>query len=249
MQLYAGDRIAIKSSFERSKCANEPSIIVNLAGKPVVLNEGNTPFTVKATRTGKRSLLGNFVRWFGNILGEGRRPVVQAKSRGGNELTFLVVDRSGAKMAAGKRSLHLAWRGGKGPYTVVIRGARGIVQSGSGIAGYSHDLPEHEWGNGEYLISVADSKGEQIDIPLDIVDRHLLPRMPNEYAQAIENSHFDESAKATLYAAWLGYLPDGWAWEAYQQTFAMESDFLLANELRQTLEETTPQERAGAEFL
>lgn len=247
MPVHAGDHFAFVAAAQTPECT-DPSITVNLGGRPFVLHKGNTPFAVKAGKGRQRTIIENLVSWFGNVTEPNERERVTARARGDDGLAFRVIDETGAKMVAGTRTIRLSWRGGSGPYSVEVRGLAGVLFVKELMVTQTVEIPDRPWEPGEYLIRLSDSTGARVDVPLDVVERTALPTMPPPRAQAIERSGLEGTAKATLIAAWLAYLPGGWAWEGYQQAVALESSYTPARSLREKLEQTTPQDRARESF-
>jgi hypothetical protein len=106
-----------------------------------------------------------------------------AVSKGGLEPEILVATSGDNFLLSGIREIHLAWRGGIGPFDLSIMSESGeLLGRRTGISSFSASLPEVALQEGQYNMKVA-AGGAETNIILTVVGRRQLP----DTAEAILN--------------------------------------------------------------
>lgn len=164
----------------------------------------------------------------GQVLAGSRGPESLASSR--SELSIPALIASTAVIAAGDRSLFVAWEGGTGPYSVEIAtypdGKPVVTQSA--IATRSVTLAKTRLAPGRYVLIVKGKDGLGVkEDELHVVAAREIPPMPDELSSAPLKS----DARMLFYADYLIGLDDGrWTLEALQQAATLARDSAAARE-------------------
>jgi len=144
--------------------------------------------------------------------------VVQAASRavgGGEPLAVPLANQGGLRLKGGtKRAIHVAWSGGKGPFSVSLK------SDDQTIRGEAHEVEGHQYAfeslmlkPGSYSLDVKDQI-ETIQVPLVVVSQGDLPE---KETPATRNEQ-----EALANSIQLATRQQGWAFEAYQQAILLE---------------------------
>lgn len=104
-------------------------------------------------------------------------------------------------------AIHLAWRGGRGPYRMVLgRALAGPLVERAGIAAHQGALDGGELAPGLYTLTVQDAAGGALgEENLELVAPHQIPPMPS----ALRTAPLSASARTLFYADYLVAYEDG----------------------------------------
>jgi hypothetical protein len=138
------------------------------------------------------------------------------------------------QLIAGERALHLAWQGGNAPYWVQVfqgKAKKAFLMEMS----YSKrvQFKKRLLNTGDYRVVVNDKDGQPIEGKFQVVESLPLPLKQVE--QEMKASTMSESAKWTLFAAWLAQ-QDAFRFEAYQQTMGIAKEYQPALLIKNDLE-------------
>lgn len=215
--LQACDKVDFVSSQTR---VSRVVISTMRGGRNTVLNAARTRFEIPCETIAWSAAASDV--WKTISSGE-RATSVPVASRGGGggsfQLPILSSERS--NLVAGRRSLYVAWAGGKPPFRVVLtRGsATEVVAEIKNVADNHARLPEVDLRPGQYSLAVVNTPGEG-DMPvlqednLFVVDQAELPPPP----AALGNAKLGKQEADLLYCLYLEGYPGGlWAFEAMQR--------------------------------
>ena len=125
---------------------------------------------------------------------------------------------SGIKLEAGKRKLHLAWYGGKGPFKITVsKDGKSLLRQTSKKAReiVLNKLTLVEGQN--YQVQIIDAKKQPTTGNFTIV-ANLQQILSSAEARAIKKSGLPPKKQQNLLTAWLAIHEDGkWKFEAYQR--------------------------------
>jgi hypothetical protein len=209
----------------------------------------DNPYTLK--RQSPHSVFGNFAGFLQEVvhsLFEGLNDnyhraqltslAVRPAGRERDEPLFMsLIGRSGARLAAGVRDLHLAWSGGQAPYTIRIRaaGAAKPLVAMNGLQETHVHLQGVALQQGDYAFEIEDAR-ERLSRTLRAVPPSEIPALPRQ-AFSEAKSTAETQLQATVYAAWLSeQKPPLWSLEAYQHVIDIAPEFYPAKLLRLRLE-------------
>ena len=153
-----------------------------------------------------------------------RHTEVITATRGETLLAPLIIPALGnynPLLAAGDRSLYVAWTGGVAPYSVsVSQCGGGVVTGRSGITGTSVSLPSAHLAPGRYVLVVEGSNGRGLkEDGITVVDPSQLPPPP----AALGETGLTQADRQLFYAYYLEGLGQGeWTLEALQQAASID---------------------------
>ncbi len=228
--LRVGDRILVDQKI--------PMMKLKLAGKKVVVNYKNSPYTVKSTKV---------VSWWSKLLGKIGKTITKLHNdkfkrftallhnRGVNHsssstlvapYTNLLNKRKARKLVSGIKPLYIAWNGGKAPYNLILkRGNDDVFKFTSPERRFK--TPALTLTKGEnYQLQICDAQKKcSANYKLTIVKP---PHYPSKLI--VDN---DITAKAT----WLAAQNRKWYFEAYQQLVPLAEKQAAAKIVRDALEQ------------
>lgn len=232
MILYAGDRIEVY----------EPDGLIRIRlgeGRSIVINKPRSGYLVEAVGEPPNAW-GNFMRWAGDwftslhVEPTPERPIIGA-SRGeaATEPASGLLRNERVGLAAGRRPLAVAWRGGQPPFEIELtpEGTAEPTVDQTGVTARHLSMPEVALTPGTYRLRIADAKDAELVTLLDVVASDVVPR-----PAATIPGDLPAEVQASVRAAWLASQGDGWYWrlEAYQH-LADLSDYEPAAMLRRAL--------------
>lgn len=229
-QLYEGDEVTITDP----NCTVE----IRIGNTLRMLSLKDTPYTARsATSTLIPRLL--FAMGIGKgATGQGHsQGISQGLTRDGasEEIRLPILQLWSGQIEAGTRPLHIAWRGGQGPFQITLW--RGTVASPQithdGVVENYVTLDETSLKPGTYQIRVKDSANRHQEGNFTVVDSSDLPPLPTE----LENYQEEDPPKPLLEAAWLATQEGGkFVFEAYQRVSRLASMNPEANQMKERLE-------------
>jgi len=188
--LYVGDKIRV--------IRKGSSIKLKVSNKNINLNDNSRTYEVKDTYD-RASIVGNmlsvFSDWWGSLWEASDEEKMIAATRGNYHPTIPLLKTNQAKLKAGKNRVHLAWRGGKPPYTVTIRRKNiesqknpWIIEKWSdktnkNIASFSKQQLQLEVG-GIYWMIIEDKDGEKTSREFTVIDK--LPAFKLNYQEKLQ---------------------------------------------------------------
>lgn len=136
-------------------------------------------------------------------------------------LTIPALGNYNPRLAAGNRSLYVAWTGGVAPYSVTVsRYGGGVVTGRTGITSTSVSLPSAHLAPGRYVLLVEGSDGHGLkEDGVTVIDPSQLPPPP----AALRVGGLTQADRQLLYAYYLEGLGEGeWTFEALQQAASID---------------------------
>ena len=233
MLLQANDNITIDSPGGRL-------LVVDDRNERHELTVENTPFVVPESESPPQLLINvrNWVASWWNTRGNQSTSTMAAVSKGGLEPEVLVATSGDNFLLSGIREIHLAWRGGIGPFDLSIVSESGeLLGRRTGISSFDAFLPEVALQDGQYNMKVA-AGGAETNITLTAVGREQLP----DLAEAILNLDLPDEIRFGHLAMLLSAYSH-WRFEALQlaQNYnltQLELDLLSGNFPESDISET-----------
>lgn len=208
--LQVGDEISVNN--------NQDCITLSLRGgtQIVQITSENSPFQVdNASQVPEK--FAKLWTWTKQQLSDWHKITQSVKSREfSEELTMPLLQniKHQASLIAGKRALHLQWRGGKPPYQVQIKQRRKLLLTQISYTTAIETEAMNFKAGKPYRLVVTDAEG-QIFIG---GFRVFAPAQLASYPQISEDGNLPDYIRRTLQATWLVMQEDGkWIFEAYQQ--------------------------------
>jgi hypothetical protein len=249
-RLQAGDKVRVLTR------ANDPhdgrfegkpySITLSINGRMKMLTQQNPYYLVTkhdigipgSVSTGVLHKVSNWFRslWVDDVI------TVSIQTKGDEEesqitLSIPLLEGGIKQLEAGKRKLHLAWYGGKGPFKVTVYKDRRLLlhQTSEAREIVLNQLTLVVGQN--YQVQITDAKEQSTKGTFTVVD-NLQQILSSAEAQAIKQSGLPSKRQQNLLTAWLAIHEDGkWKFEAYQMVAnatrkTNPSDFLIKQGLR-----------------
>jgi len=152
-----------------------------------------------------------------------------AQTRGGVQepVTIVLLQPAHPRVAAGARTLSIAWIDGSAPYQAGLYKAGDAtplsLKTGLQQRNASFDVTLQP---GPYEIHVSDASGKAAVGAFAAVRPDELPKPPPGEAAALADASQPQDVRAALYAGWLAQQSSDWRLEAYNQVipFAATSD-------------------------
>jgi hypothetical protein len=146
-------------------------------------------------------------------------PAVSRGQPGANAQLLMPLFRaSNQRIAAGTRSLSLAWRNGRPPFRLQIFAASQTTPLAEvdGVQASTVTLKSIAFATGSYAIAITDNTGNTLREVFAVVPQTSLPSLPPEQSQAMQDASQPADLRAVVYAAWLFKQDPAWRLEAYQ---------------------------------
>jgi len=234
MLLQSDDKIIIDSPGGRL-------LVVDERNERYELTAENTPFVIPESESPPQLLTNvrNWVASWWNTRGNQSTSTMAAVSKGGLEPEILVATSGDNFLLSGIREIHLAWRGGIGPFDLSIVSESGeFLGRRTGISSFGAFLPEVALQDGQYNMKVA-AGGAETNITLLAVGREQLP----DPAEAILNLDLPDEIRFGHLAMLLSAYSH-WRFEALQLAHSynltqLELDLLSGNFPESDINETT----------
>jgi len=229
-QLYEGDEVTITDP----NCTVE----IRIGNALRILSLKDTPYTARrATSTLIPRLL--FAMGIGKgATGQGHsQGISQGLTRDGasEEIRLPILQLWSGQIEAGTRPLHIAWRGGQGPFQITLWRATiasPLITHDSVVENYA-TLDETNLKPGTYQIRVSDSLNHHGGGTFTVVSSSDLPPLPTELQQYQEGN----PPRRLLEAGWLATQEGGkFVFEAYQRLSSLASMNPEANQMKERLE-------------
>ena len=248
-QLKVGDRVRVltrSNDPHNGKFKGKPySITLSINGRTKTLTQRNSKYLVTNIGiipddvfTGMLKKASNWFRalWIDDVT----MVLIQAKGDDDESRMKLSVPllEGDIKLAAGKRKLHLAWYGGKGPFKVTVsKNGKPLLHQTSKKAReiVLNKLTLIDRQN--YQVQITDAKQQSITSLFTVV-ANLQQVLSSAEARAIKQSGLPAKKQQNLLTAWLAIHEDGkWKFEAYQKVAKTTrrinpSSFLIKQGLR-----------------
>ncbi len=229
-QIYDGDEVTITDP----NCTVE----IRIGNELRMLSSKETPYTArKAASTLIPRLL------FAMGIGEGAtrqghsQGISQGLTRDGasEEIRLPILQLWSGRIEAGTRQLHIAWRGGQGPFQITLRSATVasplITQDGV-VENYA-TFDETNLQPGTYQVRVSDSLTRHGEGTFTVVNSSDIPPLPTELQQYQEGN----PPRRLLEAGWLATQEGGkFVFEAYQRVVSLALMNPEANHMKERLE-------------
>lgn len=188
------------------------------AGQRLVLQ---MPRTAPPVVRGLAATLGENVknigqRWFGGTTPRAVEAASRTAEIAKRNVYIPLLALGHNRLVAGVTRLVLPYAEAAAPYSLTLsRGGQPIMQVRSDVYGQAFVLSLNQpLGMGTYRLRLESGNGSVVVDDLEVVA--ALPEAPPEIAQS--------DSRAMLYTLWLARQP-GWALEAYQQAWRLQSDF------------------------
>lgn len=193
--------------------------VVLADGGRMRLDASRPQATVPCSSRGVGETLGRLIAAWSSQ-SDSRSMATVAMSRGAQPLGVPVLFSSGGAVLAATGQLSLSWRGGTGPYQLVLQDAAGAsVATRSAIGGYSATLSLPRVAPGRYALVVTDATGATLaEENVQLVPATAVPPMPD----ALRQAQLHPVARELFYADYLVAHEDGrFALQAMQQVAAI----------------------------
>ena len=235
-RLQAGDKVRVLTRGNdphNGKFEGQPySITLSINGRTKTLTQRNSYYPVTDIDTDipdiVTGILNKTSNWFRSLwIDDVTIVLIQAKGDDDESQRKLSVPllEGGIKLKAGKRKLHLAWYGGKGPFKVTVSkdGKPLLPQTSKTREIVLNKLTLVKGQN--YQVQITDAKKQSTTGRFTVV-ANLRQVLSSAEARAIKQSGLPAKKQQNLLTAWLANYEDGkWKFEAYQ---------MVANTTRRT---------------
>jgi len=235
-RLQAGDKVRVLTRGNdphNGKFEGQPySITLSINGRTKTLTQRNSYYPVTDIDTDipdiVTGILNKTSNWFRSLwIDDVTIVLIQAKGDDDESQRKLSVPllEGGIKLKAGKRKLHLAWYGGKGPFKVTVsKDGKSLLRQTSKTRKIVLNKLTLVKGQ-NYQVQIIDAKKQATTGSFTIV-ANLQQVLSSAEARAIKQSGLPAKKQQNLLTAWLANYEDGkWKFEAYQ---------MVANTTRRT---------------
>lgn len=240
--LYAGDQLKIRTEQCKKDEGDTCTITLKLGEQRTVqVDSSMCPYTIEPAGKPPNlpvKLMKKLTSWFKRSHKE-HRIILAMKNTGSDvDLRAPLFTKYKACLTAGKRTFYLSWYGGEAPYRVRLYrdGVEKPLLEQHAVQDIRLQQDNLTLTEGIYRVEVIDVENQKVEGHFQAVSQEILPVLPTEFSELLQQSILEDRVKNTLFAVWLINEHEGWEFEAYQLVAPIADEYYPALLVREQLE-------------